>query len=264
MKKQMKYFFGFLLLYSNVYGQTNVSWSHGGIIRGDTTQKSIALIFSADADGEGVPFIDSVLHSENIKGSFFFTGNYLTNPENKMWIESLINHGNYISTHSYGHLLYCDWANRDSLLVTQETFNSDMDKSFAILKQFDILKSKASYFLPPYEWYNDTISTWARQAGLQVIEFTPGTYSNADYTTPDMGKKYLSSNTIFNRILHFESAHKSGLNGFFLLVHAGSSPLRTDKFYWKLPALLKVLKSKGYRFFRVDELIEGKRIGNEY
>ncbi len=256
MKVFMKYLLIFLFIGSHVNAQTNFTRSYGGIIRGDTSMKNIALIFSADIDGEGVPFIDSTLHSMRINGSFFFTGNFLVNKSNRKPLKRLIDHGNYVGSHSYGHLLYCDWTRRDSLLLDHADFLSDLEKSYNTLKKFGIEKQEAKYFLPPYEWYNDTIASWARGFGLQVINFTPGTYSNADYTTPDMGKKYLPSDTIYNRILRFEVTHRNGLNGFLLLVHAGSNAARTDKFYWKLPSLITELRKRGYRFVRVDELLK--------
>ena len=34
--------------------------------------------------------------------------------------------------------------------------------------------------------------------------FTPGTGTNADYTTPDMGERYKSSAQLYKRLLDFE------------------------------------------------------------
>ncbi len=119
---------------------------------------------------------------------------------------------------------------------------------------FGIAKSAAPYFLPPYEWYNDTIAKWTQQAGLRLINFTPGTLSHADYTTPD-AVNYRSSNTIWNSIENFEAKHSNGLNGFILLLHIGTDLKRTDKFYYQLPALLQWLKNKHYKLVRVDELV---------
>ena len=252
----MKYLLFLFMLASNVYAQTNFTWSHGGIIRADTSAKKLALIFSADTDAEGLPFIDSTFQAMQVKGSFFFTGNFFKSEENKKNLKLLLQHGNYVGSHSYGHLLYCDWAKRDSLLVTHEAFINDLGKSFATLSDFGIKKSESKYFLPPYEWYNDTIATWAADYGLQIISFTPGTYSNADYTTPDMGKKYLSSDTLYNRILRYEQKDPHGLNGFLLLIHAGTAPGRTDKLYYRLPALIQHLKHEGYEFVSVDELLK--------
>lgn len=252
---QFNFFVLALLLASNIYGQTKYTWSHGGIIRGDTNEKKLALLFSADLDAEGLPFIDSTFRAMNVKGSFFFTGNFFKREENRKNLKLLIDHGNFVGSHSYGHLLYCDWINRDSLLVSRRLFVTDLDKSFRKLSKFGIQKNESSYFLPPYEWYNDTISAWANEYGLQVVNFTPGTYSNADYTTPDMGSKYMPTDTIYKRILRYEAKDPDGLNGFLLLIHAGTAPARTDKLYYRLPELIEYLRRVGYKLVRVDELL---------
>ena len=108
-------------------------------------------------------------------------------------------------------------------------------------------------FLPPYEWYNDSISVWTKDLGFQLINFTPGTKSTADYTTPDM-KNYRGSDDIYNSIVQYEQSR--GLNGFILLVHIGTDPKRTDKFYHHLPRLVKYLKAKGYQFQTVNQLLK--------
>ena len=88
--------------------------------------------------------------------------------------------------------------------------------------------------------------------GTHLINFTPGTTSNADYTTPDM-KNYLSSETIYDNILTFEE--KNGLNSFLLLLHVGTDPKRTDKMYDRLDDLIKELKVKGYELKSIQDLL---------
>ncbi len=114
---------------------------------------------------------------------------------------------------------------------------------------------KAKYFLPPYEWYNDSIAAWTKELKLQLINFTAGTLSHADYTTP-ADKNYRSSETIWNSISDYEQNRLAGLNGFMLLLHIGTDPRRTDKFYFRLQELVRRLKSKGYQFQTVDELLK--------
>ena len=91
--------------------------------------------------------------------------------------------------------------------------------------------------------------------GLQLVNFSPGTLSNADYTYPEMGNKYLNSDTIMKLILEYESKSTNGLNGFILLVHIGTDPRRMNKFYSKLPYLIRELKNRGYEFVRIDEIL---------
>ena len=229
--------------------------SHGGIIRGDTTLKKIALVFTGDEFGDGGNYISKVLKEEKIHGSFFLTGNFYRNKSFKKMLKELKRNGNYLGSHSDKHLLYCDWEKRDSLLVTHEEFTEDLDNAYKELKHWGIEKNQAHYFLPPYEWYNDSISKWTNEMDLQLVDFTPGTRSNADYTYPEMGNKYLSSDAILNSILTYEIKSANGLNGFILLIHIGTDPRRTDKFYKHLPELIKELKKRGYQFQRIDELL---------
>lgn len=114
---------------------------------------------------------------------------------------------------------------------------------------------KAGFFLPPYEWYNDSIAAWTRELQLQLISFTPGTRSTADYTM-DADKAYRSNEEIWQSILRFEEGSPSGLNGFILLLHVGAGPGRTQKFFHRLPGLIRHLQSKGYQFQRVDEMLK--------
>jgi endoglucanase len=228
--------------------------SHGGIIRGDTTTKKIALVFTGDEFADGGDFIAKTLKKKSIHASFFLTGNFYRNKKFKKILTALKQNGNYLGSHSDKHLLYCDWTKRDSLLVTKKQFTEDLQNAYKELKQWGIEKNEAHYFLPPYEWYNDSIARWTKEMGLQLVDFTPGTRSNADYTYPVMGNKYVSSDSVFNSILHYEVKSTNGLNGFILLVHIGTDPRRTDKFYKRLPELIDTLKSRGYGFVRIDEL----------
>jgi endoglucanase len=124
------------------------------------------------------------------------------------------------------------------------------------MKKFGIRKSQAMFFLPPYEWYNKTIADWTQKFGLQLINFSPGTKSHTDWTYPEMGKGYQSSDEILKSILNFERQQQDGLNGFILLLHIGSDARRTDKFHLKLEELILELMKRGYRFKRIDELLE--------
>jgi peptidoglycan/xylan/chitin deacetylase (PgdA/CDA1 family) len=238
-----------------------VTESRGAIIRGDTAFKKIALVFTGDEFGDGAQFIANTLKQQRIHGSFFLTGNFYRNKDFKKQITQLRLNGNYLGTHSDKHLLYCDWSNRDSLLVTRQQFDQDIKNAYQELKKFNIDEKQAHYFLPPYEWYNDTIASWTRSMNLQLVNFTPGTRSNADYTFPEMGVKYVNSDAVMKSVLDYEQKDKNGLNGFILLTHIGTDPKRKDNFYAKLPYLITALKNKGYQFVKIDELLRQDKPG---
>ena len=247
-----------MVLLSCRKGENHFTLSHGAIVRGDTTTKEIALVFTGDEFGDGGSFISETLEKKNIKASFFLTGNFYRNREFGPIIRELLKNGNYLGSHSDSHLLYCDWTKRDSLLVSKREFIDDLNNSFSEMAAFGIEREEASFFLPPYEWYNDTIASWSYESGLKLINFTGGTHSNADYTYPGMGSQYVDSKTIYNSIISYEQQSVSGMNGFILLVHIGTDPRRTDKFYFYLPELFNELKRRGYRFVRIDELLRMK------
>lgn len=225
---------------------------HGAIVRGNLSRKQIALVFTADEFGDGGKIILNTLQKQNVKASFFFTGRFYRNPVYKNIITQLKQQGHYLGPHSDQHLLYNDWTNRDSLLVTKDQFKKDLAANLKAIEKFGASRSAIKYFIPPYEWYNDSIVVWAKQMGIQLINYSPGTKSTADYTTPDM-KNYKNSEEIYNSILDKEKQEK--LNGFILLVHFGTDAKRTDKFYNRLDELLTTLKQTGYRFKTVNEML---------
>lgn len=239
----------------------NFSYSHGGIIRGDSTKKKIALVFTGHEFAEGGEFINQTLQQQKIKASFFFTGKFYYNDKNDKLIRLLAKNGNFLGSHSFDHLLYCDWNKRDSLLVSKEEFTMDL---LALNERLGHISNNAGdppslkktlyYFLPPYEWYNDTIAAWTKEFNKQLVNYTPGTLSHADYTTLK-DKNYRSSETIYKSIIDYERSKPSGLNGFILLMHIGAGSGRTDKFYTRLPRLINYLKQKGYQFQTVDQLL---------
>lgn len=236
--------------------EKNFTFSHGAIVRGDSTERKIALVITGDEFGDGGHSITEILEKEKVRASFFLTGNFYRNKEFGAVIKKLMQDGNYLGSHSDRHLLYCDWTKRDSLLVSKNEFLNDLNNSYYEMGEFGINTDNARFFLPPYEWYNDSIAAWTNESGLQLVNFTGGTRSNADYTFPEMGSQYADSRTIYNSIIEFEQQSVFGLNGFILLIHIGTDPRRTDKFYFYLPQLLDELKNCGYRFVRIDELFD--------
>jgi len=228
--------------------------SHGGITRGSLDDPILALVFTGDEFGDGTALIREVLARHDVKGSFFFTGRFYRNPEFAEDIHGLREDGHYLGAHSDQHLLYCSWENRDSLLVTRDEFVKDVVDNYAELARFGVDKEDALFFMPAYEWYNDRISAWTNELGLTLINYTPGTRSHADYTTPDLDH-YISSDAILQSIVSYEAEDGHDLNGFILLSHVGTAPERTDKFYLRLDELITFLKRRGYRFQRIDELL---------
>jgi peptidoglycan/xylan/chitin deacetylase (PgdA/CDA1 family) len=227
----------------------------GAIIRGDISQRQVALVFTGDEFADGGEIIANVLNANNVKASFFLTGNFYRTAAFESIIQRLKNDGHYLGAHSDKHLLYADWTKRDSLLVTRDQFRKDLRRNYKRMKALGIKETDAHYFLPPYEWYNKSIVQWTDEIGLTLVNYSPGTRSAADYTYPGM-TSYKTSDEIYASIMSFEKQNTHGLNGFILLTHIGTDSRRSDKFYLKLDTLIKELKEKGYTLIRVNELLE--------
>jgi endoglucanase len=229
------------------------TFDHGAIVRGNIDKKQITLVFTADEFADGGKIILATLQKHGVKGSFFFTGRFYRNTAFQSLIKQAKQQGHYLGPHSDQHLLYCDWTNRDSLLVTKKKFKEDIAANLVAIQKFGVNRSAIKYFIPPYEWYNDSIAVWTKQMGMQLVNYTPGTRSTSDYTTPDM-KNYKASHEIYQSILDKEKTDPHGLNGFILLIHFGTDPKRTDKFYNHLDELITELTKKNYRFTTIEEL----------
>ena len=231
-------------------------YSHGGIVRGDPAVKAVSLVFTAHDTADGADAILNALNEARVPGSFFVTGTFVEQFPDVL--KRLVGAGHYVGTHSDGHLLYAPWDRRDSCLVSHDEFVRDIREAYRKLAPYGITPATAPWFMPPYEWYNRTIASWARDLGLQVVNFTPGTGTNADYTWPGVedfnGDRYMDNTALWTRLIEHEARHT--LNGHLLIVHMGTNPLRPDKFYNELPQLLRWLGSRGYNIVSLNELLK--------
>ena len=87
--------------------------------------------------------------------------------------------------------------------------------------------------------------------GYKVLNYTPGTATPADYTTPSM-KSYRSSQQLIDKLYAFEK--QKGLNGAIILIHPGVSEERTDRLYNRLGEVISELQKRGYSFKALNEI----------
>ncbi|MBV9988501.1 MAG: glycoside hydrolase family 9 protein [Chitinophagaceae bacterium] len=230
--------------------------SEGTFIRGDSTRKEVALVFTGDEFGDGLQTIARTLNKQKVKGSFYFTGRFYRNKDFQPGISALYRDHHLMGMHSDQHLLYADWNKRGQTLVTRDSLFTDLGHNEeAMLGAGIAAKDRREFLIPPYEWWNREVSGWLKNAGYTPFSFTPGTTSNADYTYPEMGASYRSSESILTAIKNFDTKRPGKLNGVILLIHAGTDPRRKDKFYDRLDELIGYLKEQGYTFKRIDELL---------
>ncbi len=232
-------------------GEETLVWDRGAVVRMDTTRKEIYLVFTGHEFADGGDTIRSTLRELGVRASFFLTGDFYRRAEFAPLVRALSRDGHYLGPHSDRHLLYVSWENRDSLLISRPAFDRDLEENLQAITRYGIPRETIRWFIPPFEWYNDSISVWTSAHGLRLINFTPGTSSNADYTVPSMGPRYISSDSIVARILREEVVSVHGLRGHILLFHIGTHPDRTDKMYHRLGMVVRALRDRGYSFRRL-------------
>ena len=241
--------FNILFLFLSLLGvemsNTDEKDSHGATVRINADKKVVHLIFSADDTFEGAQSILQTLNANNIKASFFLTGNCLRAERFAPIIKEIIRQGHFVGAHSDKHLLYAPWEERQRSLVTPDSLIADLYRNMVELSKFGIDISKVRYFLPPYEYYNREQVRLIESLGQTVVNFTPGLRTSADYTTPDM-HNYKSSQELIDQLFAFEK--ENGLNGAIILIHPGTQDKRTDKLYLRLNEIIVRLKEKGYSF----------------
>jgi peptidoglycan/xylan/chitin deacetylase (PgdA/CDA1 family) len=224
------------------------------ITRGPVDGRRLTLVFTGHEFAEGGQTILNELAKHHAVASYFFTGDFLANPDFKPLVQRIVREGHYLGPHSDKHLQYCDWTAEKNTLVTKEQFTADLRANLDKITRLGIEQPR--FFLPPYEHFNDDIARWTAELRLTLVNYTPGTRSNADYTS-EGDANFVSSDAIFESILKREGQEPNGLSGFLLLLHVGAGPKRVDKFHARLGPLLDALAGKGYRFVRIDELLAG-------
>lgn len=244
------------------YDPQHVQLREGGIIRGPSSSRRLALVFTGHSYAEGGETILDELARHKAKGSFFFTGDFLTNANFRPLVRRIVAQGHYLGPHSDKHVLYCPWEGPKETLVTRAEFQTDLESNLRKIERYGVRRPQIRFFLPPYEHYNQQVADWSRAMGLTLVNFTPGTRSNADYTG-EADRNFVSSKVIFDSILRQEQQDPHGLNGYLLLLHIGSGPGRADKFPARFGELLDSLAGRGYRFVRVDELLAPKLDRND-
>lgn len=187
-----------------------------------TEEKKIAISFDC---AWGTDYTDSLLQTmekENVRCTFFmvefWTEKY---PE---YVKKINSYGHEIGTHSATHP-YMSKLSREAI-VKELTTSCEAIES--------ITRKKVEVFRPPYGDYDDLLIDTATELGLYTIQ----------WSVDSLDWKNLSAEEICSRVLSRVGS------GSIVLFH--NQGLNTAK---ALPEIIRELKSRGYVFVPVGELI---------
>lgn len=192
----------------------------------EESTRKIALTFDAGSSGEEGETILKALKKENVKCTFFVTGEFAQKYPNLL--KKIAADGHEIGNHTWSHP---DLRRLSSARITRELARTEA----AIQKICGV--STKPYFRPPFGARNTRVLRAARSAGYECVFWTAG--------GQDASPRYrgISAESIRKMIL------KKIKPGGVILCHVGSAG--TAKM---LPQLLKDLKAKGYTLVPVSGL----------
>lgn len=231
-----------------------------GITRGPKAEKTIALVFTAGYFCEGGPAFLDTLKEHDAKASFFILSAAARAQDAaskcNVVMPRLVSEGHYVGPHSDTHPEMVD-AQGGKTKVTRQKFDAEVKKNIDVLRGKGVT-GNMRYWMPPSETFNDQLSQWSAENGLATVHLTDCPQTRGDYlSVASQGGKF-SNDAILKRVFDCEAKDPSHLNGAILFFHLGVGTAREDKdkFHNAFPTLMKTLVADGYKFVRIDEMLD--------
>jgi polysaccharide deacetylase family sporulation protein PdaB len=190
----------------------------------ETNKKQISLTFDVAWGDEDMDQILSILQKEEVKATFFITGEWVGNyPEQ---VKKIAKAGHDIGSHGDNHKHMTQLSREE-----QKKEIMDLHEKVKLLTGQEM-----NLFRPPYGDYDDSVITTAKECGYLPIQWSVDSLDWKEY-----GKEDMITRTV---------DHKSMENGAIILLHTGT--LYTKE---ALPEIITRLKAKGYAFVPVSKLV---------
>ncbi len=188
----------------------------------ETTNKDIAISFDAAWGSDKTEDIINILNSNDVQATFFLVGMWVDKyPE---MVKKIDEAGFEIGTHSNLH--------PDMSKLSADQIKMELETS--VKKIEDITNKKVKVFRPPYGAYNNTLLEIADSLSLKTIQ----------WDVDSLDWKGITSSQIASNII---SKVKPGS---IILCHNNA-----DHIVEALPAVITALKSQGYNFVKMSDLV---------
>jgi len=190
-----------------------------------TNQKVVALTFDISwGNNTPIPVID-ILKSHNVKSTFFLSGPWVKQyPDVPQRIKQ---DGHEIASHGFRHINLSN--------LSKAEIKDEIMKAHNNIKE--ITEVDAKLIRTPNGDYNDQVIEVAHESNYEVIQWS---VDSLDWMNPGV-------NTIIERV------SKKVHPGAIILMHASDTCKQTTE---ALPTVISNLKSQGYEFVTVSELLK--------
>lgn len=208
-------------------GKVNERSLSGKILwHGNESIQEIALTFDDGPNSKATPQILDILKKNNVPATFFVLGKFIEKNKDLISREAAEGHtiGNHTFTHANGNITDIPKIKRE------------ISKTDALIKKYSGAAPK--YFRPPFGYENWRFLSEAEINDHAIILWS---LDVGDWNSNKTSKDYTS------RI------KRRTKNGTIILLHDGG-PSR-EAVIEALPIIIRDLKSKGYKFVTIDEMI---------
>ena len=188
----------------------------------ETDTKNIAISFDAAWGSDKTQDIINILNGNNIPATFFLVGMWVD--KNEEMVKKIDEAGFEIGTHSNLH--------PDMTKLSSDKIKLELESS--VKKIEDITGKKVKVFRAPYGAYNNTLLNVAESLNLKTIQ----------WDVDSLDWKGITASQICSNII---TKTKSGS---IILCHNNA-----DHIVEALPSIITTLKSRGYNFVRMSELV---------
>jgi peptidoglycan-N-acetylglucosamine deacetylase len=196
------------------------------LFNGNTHIPEIALTFDDGPNPYYTPQVLAILQHYGVKATFFDVGYLVADYPNIVRQE--YNQQNVVANHSWSHPVLTYFSAQG--IQSQLTSTSNIIQA--------TIGVRPTFFRPPYGSINNTVLTQARNLHYITVLWDG---SSADWSLPGV-------NVIVNKILHYAR------NGAILLLHDGGG--NRAQTVAALPIIITILKSRGYKFVTIQQLVD--------
>ena len=195
------------------------------IYRVNTSTKVVSFTFDDGSDGGHINEILAILAKNNIKATFFLTG--AATQQHPNLIRNIVNQGHEIGNHSFNH--------PDFAKISTAQMKDQLNRTETIVKNATG-KTTKPLFRPPFGASNTTVLNAVGDAGYtKTIMWTIDTVDWRGDSAATM------TNKVVNNIVP----------GAIILMHTGQDTFTPEA----LPGMISKLKSLGYKFVPVSQLL---------